>query len=333
MQGHESDQPQNQSLCGSHRTDNAPLLLMSTTKNNHDAPRQQYTTENRRYIKPKNKKQYDIAQRLRANAMIAVSKLYARWSHEKLNTAAQLRQAQTHFDHLQKYVAYISRKNMSSTVDQELSRIQRLEYESPNIATSRDFVTVIDALASSTPPPQEHRQRQSNIDISTVKKDWLALYPNNALIFHSNSKDDTARVLSNFFPCIIVEDGIEYGTSEAYFQAHKFAQRPDARDIMRQFSRSNCPTGMAAKQKGKRIRMSNAELETWTDKGRRVEVMKQAILLKFRQNATLLRVLHDTYNAILIEKLPRFPDGFWGVKKDGGANVLGQILMQARQLL
>lgn len=167
-----------------------------------------------------------------------------------------------------------------------------------------------------------------NINFDTP--DWVN-DNKNVIIFHSASPEyGWLYNLATF----TIEDsqGLTYPSVEAFFQAHKYSKRENSDILMSRFTSATAQS--AKRMGGKRgIPMTPDELTEWID-GRRVEVMIEAIRKKFSDmNTELKNKLIATGDKILIEKLPRFADAFWGVQKNGGANVLGQIIMLIREEL
>jgi ribA/ribD-fused uncharacterized protein len=163
------------------------------------------------------------------------------------------------------------------------------------------------------------------------------------VIFHSGHPE--FGFLSNFYPCVIDagckdrDDVMSFHTTEAYFQAQKYVGRPNATRLIREnFAGEGVAPRQAKVRGGKRgIEMTDEEVRDWEGdgvwNGRRVAVMRDALLKKFddKMNPALWAKLQATGDATLVERLPRFPDSFWGTKKNGqGRNVLGQLLMQVR---
>lgn len=143
------------------------------------------------------------------------------------------------------------------------------------------------------------------------------------IIFHSAHKSHA--FLSNFHPCVVVDGGIRFTHVEGAFQAAK-VDDPEERLWFVNV------TPQAAKRMGGargKYRMNPERLQRWLD-GERVDVMRRLVREKFR-HPPLRRALLDTGDARLVERLPRFPDAFWGTKKDGsGRNMLGTLLMEER---
>ena len=153
------------------------------------------------------------------------------------------------------------------------------------------------------------------------EQDWMT--SPDVIVFHSHCP--RYGWLSNFYPVELQDAaGRSYGSVEAYFQAHKYTAYPE---IMDRFIALTPQQARALG--GKRgIKLSPAELTEWED-SKRVLVMLEGLRRKFA-HPELARKLEETGHAVLVEKLPRFADKFWSVQKNGGRNVLGQLLMQVR---
>lgn len=154
------------------------------------------------------------------------------------------------------------------------------------------------------------------------------------IIFHSGH--EKYAFLSNFYPCSVVDEGIQFSHVEGAFQAAKVDDPEERKRFIN-------VTPQAAKKMGGargKYRMNHERLKRWIsgegngeEYGERVEVMRRLIQEKFR-HPCLRQALLDTGEAQLVERLPRFPDSFWGTKKDGsGQNMLGRLLMEERKRL
>jgi len=124
--------------------------------------------------------------------------------------------------------------------------------------------------------------------------------------------------LSNFYPAKIVIDGLEYATTEHYFQSMKFLD-PEIQKKIR-----NTPTPSLAKKLSKRYK----KREDWYDIS--LEVMEKALRAKF-SILKLRRMLLATEDMYLQEG-NRWSDTFWGVDLNTGKgeNHLGRLLMKIR---
>lgn len=145
------------------------------------------------------------------------------------------------------------------------------------------------------------------------------------IYFHSGHEDPEIKMFSNFYPCEIEDDGIKHYCLETAFQAAKVPDPQGKLDISKktpQAAKASCGAGSKNK-------MSPQKLKKWED-GERVEVMRRLLEKKFSL-PHLRSALVKTGDAELIERLPRFPDRFWGTLKDGsGQNMLGKLLMEVR---
>lgn len=141
------------------------------------------------------------------------------------------------------------------------------------------------------------------------------------------------RFLSNFYPCSVVLDGVDYPSVEHAFQAAK--ARID--DVLVHFDphlgpltkpvrmviRSASTPGQA-KRLGRKIKLRPG----WEDM--RLEVMEGLVRQKFTNDWCLAERLLKTGDAELIEG-NWWGDTFWGVCQGKGENNLGKILMRVRE--
>jgi len=132
--------------------------------------------------------------------------------------------------------------------------------------------------------------------------------------------DGEYAFLSNFYPCrVYMGDSINYPSVEHAFQAMKSTELKDRAMI------SALDTPGKAKRAGKKLKLR----ENWEEI--KVNVMRQALMSKFRDNKELREKLLATASAILVEG-NHHGDHYWGV--DGyGENILGHLLMGLRTTL
>ena len=117
-------------------------------------------------------------------------------------------------------------------------------------------------------------------------------------------------------------DGVWWPTSEHYFQAQKFAGTPHADQI-----REVKTPKEAARMGRDRSRPLRSDWERVKD-----DIMRKAVLRKFETHADIREVLLSTGDAPIVENAPG--DYYWGCGADGsGKNMLGQILMEVREIL
>lgn len=122
--------------------------------------------------------------------------------------------------------------------------------------------------------------------------------------------------LSNFYPCKVLFEGIEYPSSENAYQAAK----TEDIEIRKIFSKI---TANEAKKLGRKIKI---RLEWDLIK---LEIMHKICLDKFTRNPDLSQKLISTGDSYL-EETNFWGDQFWGVYEGIGKNWLGKILMQIR---
>jgi N-glycosidase YbiA len=141
------------------------------------------------------------------------------------------------------------------------------------------------------------------------------------ILFYS-TRDQPYGCFSNFSAHGFVLDDLWWPTSEHYFQAQKFVGTPYVERI-RQLSLPR----EAARFGRKRDFPLRLDWEQVKD-----DVMRKAVLRKFETHADLRAILLATGDAAIIENAPN--DYYWGCGSDGsGRNMLGQILVQTRQIL
>lgn len=127
------------------------------------------------------------------------------------------------------------------------------------------------------------------------------------------------RFLSNFYPCEIAWDNLEYPSVENAYQARKTSD-PHLRFRFTQYGAG------AAKRVGRSLILP----ENWET----IKFMHMAELVrqKFTRHRELGRMLLDTGDAALIEG-NYWGDTYWGVCNGEGENHLGKILECVRETL
>jgi N-glycosidase YbiA len=139
---------------------------------------------------------------------------------------------------------------------------------------------------------------------------------------HFYSVGDEYGEFSNFAAYPIRLKGKTWPTSEHYFQAQKFAGKPDEAEIRK----ANSPM-IAARMGRDRKRPLRLDWESV-----KVAVMREAVLAKFTQHADLQKLLLETGDLKIVERTEN--DRYWGDGGDGsGKNMLGRLLMEVRELL
>ena len=125
------------------------------------------------------------------------------------------------------------------------------------------------------------------------------------------------QFLSNFFPCLVIYEGVAYSSAEHAFQAAKTLSIP-GRGYVAQARRPG-----EAKRRGRAVVLRS----DW-------EEVKEAVMLgvlrsKF-EDEDLRRQLVETGDAELIEG-NTWGDRYWGVDQRQGLNRLGMLLMHLRE--
>ena len=126
------------------------------------------------------------------------------------------------------------------------------------------------------------------------------------------------RFLSNFFPAMIMMDGIFYPTVEHAYQASKTEHHLERVEIR------DAPTAGIARRRGKAL---GPVLSGWLS--RRLDIMYGLVHQKFFAHRHLGDFLLETREEDLVE-VNTWNDTYWGVCKGVGQNHLGKILMRVR---
>lgn len=132
------------------------------------------------------------------------------------------------------------------------------------------------------------------------------------------------RFLSNFHPCTVTLDGIEYPSTEHAYQAAK-TEYPALRVPF------ESGTAAAVKKLGRRLKIR----PDWEEV--KLSVMENLLRQKFAPGSELLERLAQTQGQKLCEG-NYWHDNFWGsctcqkndVCRRGGSNHLGKLLMKIR---
>ena len=129
--------------------------------------------------------------------------------------------------------------------------------------------------------------------------------------------DGKYRFLSNFYEAPVSYNGIVYTNNEAAFQAQKDPAR------QKEFADLNASE---ARRLGRRVTLR----KDWEQI--KISVMKGIVRAKFEQNPDLADKLLDTEDSYLEEE-NSWGDRIWGTVNGQGANNLGIILMEVRELI
>ena len=125
------------------------------------------------------------------------------------------------------------------------------------------------------------------------------------------------RFLSNFAPCKVTYEGMEYPSTESAYQAAKTTDTA----LRKQFH--DCEKPGDAKKLGRKIVLR----PDW--EFIKLDVMEQLLRLKFNQ-PDFKRALLNTGDEELMEG-NTWNDTFWGMCKGKGQNHLGKLLMKIRK--
>ncbi|KAM3093065.1 NADAR family protein [Phormidesmis sp. 146-35] len=127
---------------------------------------------------------------------------------------------------------------------------------------------------------------------------------------------------SNFSAHGFMLDELYWATSEHYFQAQKFVNTP----FLEKVRQTKTPKDAANMGRDRALPLRS----DWNQV--KDEVMRKAVLQKFRTHADIQEILLGTGDEGLVENSPI--DDYWGCGKDGsGQNKLGQILVEVREIL
>jgi ribA/ribD-fused uncharacterized protein len=173
-------------------------------------------------------------------------------------------------------------------------------------------------LVQSTIPESDYRAVLDR-DTSTTRQN-----PSSAdrAIIRFYRTGDEFGAFSNFAPFPIRLKGVDWPTTEHYFQAQKFAGTPHEEEIRQASSASE-----AANMGRDRKRPLRTDWNAVKD-----DIMREAVMAKFLQHASLLKLLASTGEAEIVEHTKN--DSYWGDGGDGsGLNMLGRILTEVRAKL
>jgi len=121
------------------------------------------------------------------------------------------------------------------------------------------------------------------------------------------------------YPVSFTVDGIEYSSSENYYQSHKTTD-PNVCALI-----AGVPP-LESKRLGRKVALRN----DWNEV--KINIMKDSLFYKFSSDASLRDKLVGTGEIELIED-NTWNDKFWGVSNGKGRNCLGKLLMSLRDEL
>ena len=141
------------------------------------------------------------------------------------------------------------------------------------------------------------------------------------IYFYSNHEEPYG-CFSNFSAHGFTLDGAYWPTSEHYFQAQKFAGTPHAEEVRQ--AKTPKDAANIGRERKRPLRKDWEEIKD--------DVMRRAVIRKFETHPDIRVILLATGEEEIVENAPG--DYYWGCGADGsGKNMLGQILMEVRQIL
>ncbi|MEG4581057.1 NADAR family protein [Microcoleus sp. MON1_C5] len=127
---------------------------------------------------------------------------------------------------------------------------------------------------------------------------------------------------SNFSDHGFELDGEYWSTTEHYFQSQKFATTPHVKQI--RLLKTPKEAAIMGRDRSRPLRKDWEEVKD--------DIMRKAVLRKFDTHPEIREILLATGDEEIVENSPS--DYYWGCGKDGsGKNMLGQILMEVREIL
>ena len=127
--------------------------------------------------------------------------------------------------------------------------------------------------------------------------------------------------LSNFYPCRVFYEGMEFPTAEHAYQAQKTTSTIDRETI------AMLETPGQAKRFGSKEVTLRPDWESI-----KIRIMHEVLLSKFLNNPELKQKLLDT-GTIYLEEGNNWGDRYWGTVAGKGKNMLGLLLMEVRMTL
>jgi len=124
------------------------------------------------------------------------------------------------------------------------------------------------------------------------------------------------RFLSNFYPVEIEYEGLKYKSTEAAYQSAKTLDKQERLKFVDK-------TAYESKKLGRKLILR----KDW--EGVKIYIMYELLLKKFSNQYLKLKLL-STENRYL-EETNNWGDTFWGVCRNKGNNVLGELLMKIRE--
>ncbi|HMO14895.1 MAG TPA: NADAR family protein [Pirellulaceae bacterium] len=164
----------------------------------------------------------------------------------------------------------------------------------------------------------------------------LPIPDDNRILFFNRDRESFG-FLSNYHEASIEIEGVNYRSTEFYYQAQK-SHDPEFKEAIQNAKNADHAKGIGAdpqrSRKARKRSWFHGRLEAmrpdWNDV--KLTVMEVAVRAKFKQNPELAEMLLATGDAIIVEDSKHDP--FWGIGRDGmGTNWMGRLLMQVREEL
>ena len=134
--------------------------------------------------------------------------------------------------------------------------------------------------------------------------------------------NDEYGCFSNFSRHGFEMNGKYWMTSEHYFQAQKFLGTEYEKEVRR--ASNPMKAANMGRDRSKPLRKDWEEVKD--------DIMRKAVLEKFKSNSDAKKILLSTGEEQIIEKTTK--DYYWGCGENGtGKNMLGKILMETREIL
>lgn len=142
------------------------------------------------------------------------------------------------------------------------------------------------------------------------------------MVIYFYKTNDEYGCFSNFSKHGFELEGKYWITSEHYFQAQKFVGTESEEQV--RLSSTPMEAADMGRDRSKPLRKDWEEVKD--------DIMRRAVLEKFKANNDAKKILLSTGDEEIIEKTTK--DYYWGCGEDGtGKNMLGKILMETRDIL
>lgn len=218
-------------------------------------------------------------------------------------------------------------KELTTKIINILDKIENAEFIIENLDEITD--EVITLLEKETP-------EQWTIELLKKKKEeqikqiiTLYLVKDNSIEYYSKSKKER-KWLSTFYKAIPFEfNDLIFPTVEHAYQSQKLDNsNPKYTDYAEQFTEDISPEEAKILGSAKTFVENGLELKADWDEIK-LQLMEDISRAYYMTNPKMKKKLIETGDKVLLHKGPKI-DSFWGIKKDGGFNHHGKILMKLR---